>query len=41
VSVQDRFVDVLEAQVVEAGALEDARGGFGIAGRERVRARPR
>jgi hypothetical protein len=34
-------VDVLEAHAVEAGALEDARGGFGIAERERVRARRR
>jgi hypothetical protein len=34
-------VDVLEAHAVEAGALEDARGGFGIAERERVRARLR
>ena len=32
-------MNVLEAQTVEAGALEHARGGFGIAKRERVRAR--
>ena len=41
VSVEDRLVDVLEPHPVEAGALEDARGGFGIAERERVRARRR
>ena len=41
VSVEDRLVDVLEAHPVEAGALEDVRGGFGIAERERVRARLR
>ena len=34
-------MDVLEAHAVEAGALEDARRGFGIAERERVRARLR
>src|SRR3954447_9766060 len=38
VPVEDRLGDVLEARAVEAGALEDARGGFGIAERERVRA---
>src|SRR5215217_3183166 len=41
VAVEDRLVDVLEAHPVEAGALEDARGGVGIAERERVRARLR
>ena len=41
VSVEDRLVDVLEAHPVKAGALEDARGGFGIAQPERVRARLR
>src|SRR5215207_10094923 len=39
VSVEDRLVDVLETHAVEAGVLEDARGGFGIAEREGVRAR--
>ena len=34
-------MDVLEAHAVEAGAREDARGAFGIAQRERVRARRR
>jgi hypothetical protein len=29
-SVEDRLVNVLEAHAVEASALEDARGGFGI-----------
>src|SRR3954471_23713991 len=38
VPVEDRLVDVLEARAVEPGALEDARGGVGIAERERVRA---
>jgi hypothetical protein len=41
VSVEDRLVDVPETYAVEAGALEDGRGGFGIAERERVRARLR
>src|SRR5215207_9233881 len=41
VSVEDRLVDVLEAYPVEAGAPEDAGGGFGLAERERVRARLR
>src|SRR5438874_10292604 len=39
VSVEDRFGDLLEADVVKAGALEDARGHFGIPQREWVRAR--
>jgi hypothetical protein len=30
VSVEDRLADVLEAYAVEAGALEDARSGFGV-----------
>ena len=30
-SVEDRLANVLEAQVVETGALEDARCGLGIA----------
>src|SRR5215204_3632651 len=34
VSVEDRLVDVLEAYAGEAGALEDARGGLGLAQRE-------
>ena len=37
-SVEHRLVDVLEAHAVEAGAFQDARGGFGIAERKRVRA---
>ena len=37
VSVEDRLVDVLEAHAVEAGGLEEAGGGVGIAERERVR----
>ena len=41
VSVEDRLTDVVEAKAVEAGALEDAGGGFGIAERERVHARLR
>ena len=41
VSVEDRLVDVLEAYVVEAGIPEGAPGGFGIAERERIRARLR
>jgi hypothetical protein len=32
-------VDVLEAQLAEPGALEDRRGGTGLAERERIRAR--
>ena len=36
--VEDRLVDLLEADVVNAGALEDARGHFGIPKREWVRA---
>ena len=35
-SVEDRFVNVLETHAGEPGALEHARGGFGIAERERV-----
>ena len=30
-SVEDRLVDVLEVDAVEASAVEDARSGFGIA----------
>jgi hypothetical protein len=39
VTVEDWLADILEAQAVETGALEEARGGFGIAERERVRTR--
>jgi hypothetical protein len=38
VPVEDRLVDVLESQLIEPGALEDGRGGFCVAERERVRA---
>jgi hypothetical protein len=38
-TVEDWLADILEAQAVETGALEEARGGFGIAERERVRTR--
>ena len=41
VPVEDRLADVLEADAVEARALEDAGGGVGIAERERVHARLR
>ena len=39
VTVEDWLTDILEAHAVETGALEEARGGFGIAERERVRTR--
>ena len=39
VSVEDRLMYVLEAQLTEPGVLEDRRGGTGVAERERVRAR--
>lgn len=38
-TVEDWLADILEAQAVETGALEEARSGFGIAERERVRTR--